>query len=358
MWGSQTLRENKTAFLSSESYLVVNDSMAFLYDWGATSLNVLFNILVFGYVVDRLFLTAYAISAILMIALIWFFKGQLYTSAHTAQEKRISLTQGLLLGWDNIVISNKYNLNFWHELVDRRFGEALNKSLFSVKLTQLVAASAMMLAMTPVLGLMIYLFSTRSTDLPYLAMLVATLPRQIQILQHLHIVVSYSASWNAQKARLQGLSNALLIDNNDLNPERRIDWNQLLLIINGNKKPVNDFQVILQEIQANPKSRLTIRGPNGSGKSTLLYMIKQHYGDDAFYLPAHSNLVFQEEKSSEKSTGQKISGALKEIICNVKTPVVLLDEWDANLDRLNISALEELIDKLATTSCILEVRHH
>lgn len=358
LWGSQNLRENKTAFLSSESYLVLNDSMGFLYDWGATSLNVLFNILIFGYVVDRSFLAAYVISIILMMALIYFFKGHLHASARNAQEKRISLTQGLLLGWDNIIISNKYNLNFWQEIVDRRFREALNKSLFSVKLTQIVAASTMILAMAPVIGLMIYLFSTHITNLPYLAMLVATLPRQIQILQHLHIVVSYTASWNVQKARLQGLSNAVLIDENELNPEKRINWNQLLLVVNSQEKSVDNFHTILKEIQTNPKSRLTLRGSNGSGKSTLLYMIKQHYGDDAFYLPAHSNLVFQGEGFSEKSTGQKTSSALQEIICNVKTPLILLDEWDANLDRLNISTLGELIDQLAATSCVLEVRHH
>ncbi|WP_225815450.1 ATP-binding cassette domain-containing protein [Photorhabdus antumapuensis] len=106
--------------------------------------------------------------------------------------------------------------------------------------------------------------------------------------------------------------------------------------------------------------RITIRGPNGAGKSTFLCWLKEQLGESAYYLPAHHELVF--EKTSEKnlSTGQELREFLKEISVKAadKIEILMLDEWDANLDLQSRQVFSELIGKLSESLLIVEVRHN
>ncbi len=83
-------------------------------------------------------------------------------------------------------------------------------------------------------------------------------------------------------------------------------------------------------------------------------------GESAYYLPAHHELVF--EKTSEKnlSTGQELREFLKEISVKAadKIEILMLDEWDANLDLQSRQVFSELIGKLSESLLIVEVRHN
>ncbi len=57
------------------------------------------------------------------------------------------------------------------------------------------------------------------------------------------------------------------------------------------------------------------------------------------------------------STGQFAFKILNEVKGKVDTLVILLDEWDANLDRTNTQELSLLIDELSLNHCIVEVLH-
>ena len=102
--------------------------------------------------------------------------------------------------------------------------------------------------------------------------------------------------------------------------------------------------------------RIGIVGKNGAGKSTLLMMVKDLLSDRAFFLPTHNQLSFFAE-THKQSTGESLRHRLLEIIEKVDTDVLLLDEWDANLDKENQEKLSSLIDELATKKCVIEVRH-
>ncbi|MFZ4098995.1 MAG: hypothetical protein ACOYKZ_01535 [Chlamydiia bacterium] len=102
--------------------------------------------------------------------------------------------------------------------------------------------------------------------------------------------------------------------------------------------------------------RYTLRGANGSGKTSLLLLLKQQLGDQAFFLPAKHNLMFQSH-SSEGSTGQLLRRSLQEIQDNIRVPLVLLDEWDANLDAQTAQQVSGEIDTLAQACCVIESRH-
>jgi len=85
-------------------------------------------------------------------------------------------------------------------------------------------------------------------------------------------------------------------------------------------------------------------------------MVKNALASKAFFLPTHNQLSFLSE-TNKYSTGESLHNRLVEIIEKVDADVLLLDEWDANLDHENKERLSSLIDELARSKCVIEVRH-
>jgi ABC-type transport system involved in cytochrome bd biosynthesis fused ATPase/permease subunit len=85
-------------------------------------------------------------------------------------------------------------------------------------------------------------------------------------------------------------------------------------------------------------------------------LIKNALAGRAFFLPTHNQLSFSAE-SNKFSTGESLRNRLMEILEKVEADVLLLDEWDANLDKDNQERLSMLIDELSDKKCVIEVRH-
>ena len=85
-------------------------------------------------------------------------------------------------------------------------------------------------------------------------------------------------------------------------------------------------------------------------------LIKKALAKKAFFLPTHSQLSFLSE-NNRYSTGESLKKRLEEILEQVEADVLLLDEWDANLDSENRARLSELIDELSRKKCVIEVCH-
>jgi ABC-type phosphate transport system ATPase subunit len=65
----------------------------------------------------------------------------------------------------------------------------------------------------------------------------------------------------------------------------------------------------------------------------------------------------QSPKNMESlSTGQRMKSYLEDLI-NSDDQILLLDEWDANLDPFNFKRIEKLIEQISRTKKIIQVRH-
>ena len=62
-------------------------------------------------------------------------------------------------------------------------------------------------------------------------------------------------------------------------------------------------------------------------------------------------------ETKKYSTGESLKNRLLEILEKVDVDVLLLDEWDANLDQENQEYLSKMIDGWAKNKCVIEVRH-
>ena len=90
----------------------------------------------------------------------------------------------------------------------------------------------------------------------------------------------------------------------------------------------------------------------------MLLQLKENLKESAYYLPANSDLFFDNAMENNFSSGERQVNALHNLRTLKGVQYLLLDEWDANLDNNNKQLLSTLLDKLSLSYCILEVRHH
>ena len=342
---NKELKDQSTVFVSQESKSVIDDMLDFAFDGVALILNLLINILILGFFLDNDLLVAYAVGFLLVEFFIFYHKNQISKMSKISQKSRIYFIAILNKIWDNVIISNQYNVGIFNRIYKKNFNRSKKYHIYSQSFNQLISSFGMILFMIPVLGLIVYLFIKHQNDYVFLSLLVATLPRQIQLLQMGQALVFYQTNFSGIKARFIGLQNSLNMP--DIDILSRINFKEIFI----NNMPLSDF-----DLNHLPKNgRMTIKGRNGAGKSSFLLYLKTLLSNRAFYLPVSHDLFFHQ--NHKKSTGQKLSSQLMQINNISDVDVIILDEWDANLDGINKSHLDELINELARQRLVIEVRH-
>ncbi|EFU76533.1 hypothetical protein HMPREF0381_1530 [Lachnoanaerobaculum saburreum DSM 3986] len=139
--------------------------------------------------------------------------------------------------------------------------------------------------------------------------------------------------------------------------ETYIQFNLIKIKKNSKSIEIKNMKKLSEFIQKEKNGRITICGENGSGKSTILAVLKEKLGDDAYLFSQYLNLYFDGSDSDSKSSGEEVVIKLENILNKVYVKYLLLDEWDANLDKHNISILSSKIDDVAKHKLIIEVRH-
>ena len=198
-----------------------------------------------------------------------------------------------------------------------------------------------------------------------LSAFVVILPLLFMILSYTHQTLSLAFRWTMHRSKLAAVYKAIeSTKDSQASMERKVKWGRLMLSSSfsstENPDSPNAAQPIMSQDDllkySNQSGRFTIRGENGSGKSTTLMLIKKALAKKAFFLPTHSQLSFLSE-NNRYSTGESLKKRLEEILEQVEADVLLLDEWDANLDSENRARLSELIDELSRKKCVIEVCH-
>ncbi|WP_224963568.1 ATP-binding cassette domain-containing protein [Acinetobacter guillouiae] len=124
-----------------------------------------------------------------------------------------------------------------------------------------------------------------------------------------------------------------------------------------NNKIIDDLNYFFDEILKLNNGRFTITGDNGAGKTTLLLSLLRNERDKVIFIPSDPGTIEWNIDITNKSTGSKIFSILYSEIDNSNEKVILLDEWDANLDTENKSKIDKLIDKISEKKVVIEVRH-
>lgn len=345
-YNNSQLKATAMAMLAQESKMTLDSSLDDIFDIITLIANVAFNLIVIAWVLDVWILAGYAVGILLAMGCVKLFGKTLKHLATTAQNSRLGLLSWLAKSWDNVIIFNQYNHLRYQDQLNNSFDVAKTDSVRAKSMRHVSANSGMIVLLICVLGVTGMLFYQHWQNMAVLAMLVATLPRQIQMLQMSHQIISYQAQINITLARLSGMFEILKTPDSTLGDYITADK----III---KQTGQAIDVSALTTHAPQTGRLTLIGQNGVGKSCMLLMLKEHFGHCAFYLPAKHELCFDQQAGS---TGQQLISQLY-TLPNQAATIWLLDEWDANLDSANKAQLNAWLDDMAQHKLIIEVRH-
>lgn len=356
-WTDLSEQNKKLSIMTGESTETIRDYIEYLYHILSSSLNVIISLLMIAIIIDYSILVFYVIGVCMSAIILYVQKKHKTFLSSEAQQGRINWTGLLLKSWDNILLNNKYTSQRWREKFVKKSTKLIDTSVLLEKFNQFISISMAIVLMAPTFLYLAYLAYQRIYDPVWLAMLTVILPRLFQSLSYSYELLFLFSNFPMQTLNLNTVLS--LIDQKNLlnvqeelqNLERRINFGKITIF----QSPEGNALDLIKTLPA--IGRITLKGDNGSGKTSLLLLIKKQHNESAFYLPAKHELLF---KLSQQyfSTGEMTKKILHEIRENVTSPIILLDEWDANLDKNTKNEMSILIDDLASRFCIIESRHN
>jgi ABC-type transport system involved in cytochrome bd biosynthesis fused ATPase/permease subunit len=369
-WSNKGLKEEKLSMLTAEGPAAINALIDYVWDLGVFVFSVVFNILALSIIVEPLFAVAYAISLICVLVVMKLKRRAQRQLTQKALTARVDLCQSLFASWDNVLLGNFYNFNIWQEKTDQRLDRCLQRNVALERFDQFLAIFVSLVTSIPSLLVVAYFMIINRHDPVRLSAFVVILPLLFNILSYTYQMLSLIFRWSMHHSKLAAIYKTIQAAK-DLHVPllKKVKWSKINVqqtIIRDEAVPSSDH-IPLSAQQSlmsyndllaftTQSGRVTIRGENGCGKSTALLLVKNALSKKAFFLPTHNQLSFHAE-TNKYSTGESLRNRLLEILEQVDADVLLLDEWDANLDSENKEKLHNLINELATTKCVIEVRH-
>lgn len=365
-WSNKNIKEEKLSILTTEGPNALHLVIDYTYDLFSYVLSVLFNILALSIVVEPLFGMAYGLSVLTVLFVMKIKRKGQRRLTQKALTARIDLYQSLLAAWDNVLLGNFYNFGLWEEKTTQRLNKCLQRNVELERFDQVLAIVISLLTSIPSLTVVVYYAYINRHNVDHLLPFLVTLPLLFTILSYTYQTLSLIFRWAMHRNKLMSIYKSIQpIKYCQQSMEKKIKWPKINISNVSTVAPadhisvpgptaINSYHDVLNH--ANKCGRYTLRGENGAGKSTLLMLLKNSLSERAFFLPTQNQLSFIAE-TNKYSTGESLKNRLLEILEKVDADVLLLDEWDANLDKENQEKLSELIDELAAKKCVIEVRH-
>lgn len=369
-WSNKGLKEQKLSILTAEGPTALNALIDYIYDLAVYVMSAAFNIAALSLVLEPLFAVAYGISLVAVFIVMKLKRRAQRQLTQKALTARVDLIQSLLAAWDNVLLGNQYNFNLWQAKTEQRLDRCLKKNVELERFDQFLATFVSLMTSIPTLSVVAYFMILHRHDPVRLAEFVVILPLLFNILSYTYQTLSLLFRWAMHQSKLIAIYRTIQPSNHpskdaQLSLARKVKWAKMQMFPGNATAPETQVSLSAPRYiqspddllsQATSSGRVTIRGENGCGKSTALLMVKNALAQRAFFLPTHSSLSFEAE-TNKYSTGESLRNRLLEILEKVDAEVLLLDEWDANLDADNKEQLSQLIDQLAVNKCVIEVRH-
>jgi hypothetical protein len=355
VWGDSQIRDSNVAVFTKEGPLLIQDLTLFWEDLVVLALNAGLSILALAWVVDSKILITYALGLGLGFLLVRAQARRMGRLSQALEQSRLGLTHQRMQVWDNVSLGNRHS----HQLWWNRFRDAFSKHFrddqaLSLHL-QFFSTFSGWLMISPILALLVGRLVSGGLPPEQQLALVVIMPRLYMVMSASHDLLKRSMEWGSILGRWKTLSDSL--NQNFPSIDSRVSYSKLHMRLEGESSAqrVTSLADILDGLRRSP--RVTLRGENGAGKSSLCLLLKESLGDEAFLLPSHHQLALG-TSLEPGSTGQRQVAGLKEVISQRAARVLLLDEWDANLDAANRDQMEFWLDRaLGEGVRVVEIRH-
>jgi hypothetical protein len=348
---NHTVRESVTAVLARNSFPVLKDYISFVHDLASFSLNSLLSISVIVFLLPGQLAGGYCLSLAVCFLIVIALQKTIAKTSSDCEYAYLQYSGALCDFWPNVALGNAHNESIWHDQrvsTGQRFYDTSNRLEALRQWGNVLLAAA---SLGPTMFLIISIVRDSTVEAAVIAALIVSLTRIFLIVNSLSTLVYRALDYASLHARIKVLFDAKA----NLFDHEGTDTNVIDVRVNGSIIRATSEGKRL--IAACTRGRFTITGANGSGKSTFLLALKREYGAACFLLPADCSGLAWKKDCHSLSTGQRLSEHLIEILQLENVQYILLDEWDANLDRDNIQSIEKILDTLSATRVIVEVRH-
>lgn len=328
--------------------------------------NILFNIFVILHFLNYYFALSYLLSAVFLLLFIKFAKKTILRRTELSQRERGRLFHILSLSVANVWIGNVGNFQAWRKEFHNTLKQSNDEQIRLQWGRDWATFFLMMSCMVPFVFVLFFYTRLHLANAEKLVLLIATLPRQLSIIQNISVLIQSLVQFQERKERSKIVGQMLVLTDDEKGDKGRIFCGEIRIKSFKLNEPSKESRLIscLEDVEAFTnhfaKGRFLISGGNGTGKTSLFIQIKKYMGDKAFLYPVTINLFFPFLAGRESSTGERRIGELKAIEEGFLGPdvkVLLLDEWDTNLDEHNREIYSHKIDQLSDQFCVLEVRH-
>ncbi len=345
--------EDRTAIFSNSAPQIIYEFCHYVPSVLTSALNATFVLLVVSGVADVRFAITYVVSLLVCFWFVRSFGSRASRAANLTENMRVVLVSESARVWPNLTIGNTQNLAVWKSKLYSKLKDYRNAVRTEVNV---LAASQQVIALISIgpTALLFILLCQQSASQPKeLLLLMVVAPRIFQITLSLHDFTNMIFSWNQVKGRLEIINDFFDPISKDLEPVESTDGS-IVLDFAGKSYP---YYGDIEWLFSLSSGRITVTGPNGSGKTTLLLKLKELLGDSAIYMPSQSQLLFDDEEFGGSTGQHKLKDLDSVSKMDNQAIFMLLDEWDANLDKENSETASRLLDDLALTRTVIEVRH-
>ncbi len=371
-------REQVEPFLTSTTFTNIFNFMYEMEDQLKLLLGLIFNSIVLGVEIDAGLPAAYAATFAILMAIQWSVRRRIADIYLENQRQNNRVIAHGYTAWDNVFSGNRYNWRLWLGGFKSKLRDCFRAQVNAIMAREGLSALGGIIGLAIVFSTMTYVVIANAGDTEVLIALAATLPRQIEMTNHVHQLTS---GWNdvlALWTRLGGVARSMRPEP-DPNFDHRIKFDRLVLREDGRGNICSSVEGALLLVLAKCRGRVLVRGGNGTGKSTLLAALKAEIKNRAYYWPTTDRLAFrfdaqtidepqafgddEDEPRPSKSkqvgfsSGERQLRSLEEIVQHTDAAIYLLDEWDTNLDPSNRATADALVEQHAQRARVIEISH-
>lgn len=350
-------RKAKEPWISSQGPVIIREATSDFTFFLSMVLNSFFSVLVLGFMMNISILISFIIATLAVISIGFSSSKFMAVNSKEMQAKENKFSGILLTAWENILIGNRVNFQSWNKEYKTTIKNAETSFIKYEVYRSLISGLATGICIfTVVLGNVYYIKS--ESDLgKALSILTVSLPRQVQIIQSLYGSFKVLLGLKSCLDRLNLMIKDTIVIRDTTSVLSLIKLSDLYFTWESKSIQFSSYKELYNFIQSCPSGRLCINGENGSGKSVLLSTIAEKF-TNSFLLPANFySLHFDSVDFHQESSGQKIISIFESIKKDHKVGILLLDEWDANLDYKNFSNIDKYINKISLKKLVIEVRH-
>lgn len=345
-------KSNFISNLSRNSFMIMNDYFIYIYRVFSLILNVIFTIIIISKLISIEYLYSFIFSLIVSFIFLRYITTKIENSSILVENNLSIYATAIEKSWSNLILGSNRNVLNYKKDLSIKSKEYYNSKLNNSILQQFSNFIAALIALVPLAIVSVFLIYSNIGLNSVLSAILVNLTRMVGLFSFLGNLIYDITNFMNIKSRIQNM-----INNFDIEENKKTEFNFKIKPIYMNNEAIENINDLLFFLKSVERGRFTVTGENGSGKTTLLHYLLKKLKDRSIFIPTTPNDLNWDFPIDKLSTGWQVFKVISDQITNCNEKIILIDEWDANLDMKNTIIIDQLLDNIAMSKVIVEIRH-